>query len=168
MPQVRYLNERYTLALTEPRIKYKSVYVAQVTFMSGDADSYETQEWQFDTNEALIAFLDAIPSFYALNGSRRDGWGAKELDTAAYAHFEILTEAEYYAEKLHNDGDSVDYYVKYTKDYNDYLESVEIDWPRDNSCDGCGKAKFDGYQLYWYDEDGKESMVGVTVKGNDL
>ncbi len=155
------ISEQYILSFSTPTIKYRNVYVAAVSFMSGDADVYETEEWRLETHEEVIKFLDAVPGFYQLK--KVWGWTLADANMEVRKYFDILTEDEYSYEKLHNDGDDQEYDVQYSDNYNHYLKSVEIDWPRDKSCEDCGDAAFNGYTLYWYDNEGKESVVTVQT-----
>lgn len=154
----------YTIKVADHTPEHRNVYVARVSWMSGDADVYTYSTF-------IVEPKDLVRSITALHealGHRIGSWRDASDVTPDIAWFfgGAITQAEYDSIKVNPKHD--DYWtVEDTEDYQDYLDQVELgDWERDRSCDDCGNARLDGWKLTYYDNAGLPHAVEIH-KGDE-
>lgn len=130
----------------EPR--YKNVFIAEVDYMSDDADHTETMEVVVGPEQhnvenwyALVAQMRAIATYYRPHDSESDynQWGRGQKNPVG-----DLTFTELFQEFWHVED-------------NGYIE----EWPRDITCTDV-YAAFEGFELFYHDHLGRRCNVKVV------
>ena len=125
--------------LTEIGLRYRSIFVAEVSFMHGDAAHYDVEEYVMEDDAALETFWQFVDAYSDLP------WNIKcckhDKVEVLPGYWLIFTSAESNEEFL---GDNF-----WGEDY----------WPRNVVYGGDSMAMMDTFEVFWYDENGKKFAV---------
>src|SRR6218665_766292 len=110
--------------------KYKSKFVLEITWMSGDADAYEKTKRKY-----------------------REEQEDRLLET-----FNFLKKINYTDYEVRADEEDADHYSKIEGITEDVLSIFE-NAPPDRTVDGQWRASLDSIELFWYDDTGRKPEV---------
>lgn len=124
--------------------KYIHIYVLRITFMSGDANAYETKEYAVSHDDACrcLTFLQALQKLRREGGRRcpyRLGTDSWKTLPCAYI---------------------VDGCYPWDHKYEALDPKPIIEWGNDTPCEGIS-ASLDRYAITWYDLGGNEHEVEI-------
>ena len=127
---------------TKPPPTKKNRFVIEVEWMSGDADSYNTERYDFEEKDPkdFESFIHACRLFKILEQDRRGYHGWEDLNRLINPH-------GYYTRSRVNKPDSID--------MSDFINS-------DVMSDGQNPAGFDGVDIKYYNNDGVEYDVKLV------
>lgn len=136
-------------------VRHRSVFVAEVTFMSGDADHYDHEEIILGAEaQDVEQFLDLVTKMRALDHYYRPG-ETEERRNYGYPNHKQPGE-EGYVDLLVNTERAA--FIKFFGASDDLEEEWLDEWPRDVTYDDIYQG-FDGASIFWYDENGEKFTV---------